>query len=178
MSISPRSLERPSAARHHVVVVGGGFAAVEALLALRSLGEERVSLELIAKDPLLRCRASATGEPFGIDEVASFELSELARRVDADFRCDAVTAVMPSRRTIRLASGTTRRYDSLVVAVGARAGAAIPGATTFRDQRDVHHVVRVLDDLRDGRVQRVVFAAPVGVAWTLPLYELALLTAR
>ena len=163
--------------RHHVIVAGGGFAAVEALLALRALAEDRVSLELIAKDELLRYRPSAAGAPFGVDEVAAFDLAEIAARVGAEFRCDALTGVNPSRHDVRLASGTTRPYDSLLVAVGARARAAIPGALTFRDQRDEHHVVRLLDDLRDGRVQRVVFAAPLGVAWTLPLYELALLTA-
>src|SRR3954470_4970765 len=114
--------------RHHVIVAGGGCAAVEAMLALRALGQERVSVELIAKDPLLRYRPSATGEPFGVDEVALFELAELAERAGADFRCDALTAVMPSRHAIRLASGGTRPYDSLLIAVGARARAAIPGA--------------------------------------------------
>jgi len=34
-----------------VVVAGGGFAAAELLLALRSLAEERVELELIAPGP-------------------------------------------------------------------------------------------------------------------------------
>src|SRR3954468_20194885 len=164
--------------RHHVIVAGGGFAAVEAMLALRALGQERVSVELIAKDPLLRYRPSATGEPFGVDEVASFDLAALAARAGADFRCDAVTSVMPSQRAIRLASGTLRPYDSLVVAVGARARAAIAGALTFRDQRDVHHVARLVEDLRERRARRVVFAVPAGVAWTLPIYELALLTAR
>jgi sulfide:quinone oxidoreductase len=163
---------------HHVIIAGGGFAAVEALLALRAHAEERVTVELIAKDPLLRYRPSATGEPFGVDEVASFELAELAERAGADFRCDALTAVLPSLHAIRLGSGSTRRYDSLVVAIGARARAAIPGALTFRDQRDTHHLERVLEELRDGSVSQVGFTAPLGVAWTLPLYELALLTAR
>jgi sulfide:quinone oxidoreductase len=163
---------------HRVIVAGGGFAAVEALLALRALAEERVTLELIASDSLLRYRPSATGEPFGADEVVGFELAELAGRAGAAFRRDAVTAVLRSQRAIRLASGQTRGYDSLVLALGARGRTAIPGALTFRDQRDVHHLRRVLDELAEGSVRRVVFAAPPGVAWTLPLYELALMTAR
>ena len=174
MSLPSRTPSGP----HHVIVAGGGFAAVEALLALRALAEERVTLELIASDPLLRYRPSATGEPFGADEVVAFELVQLAARAGAAFRRDAVTAVLPSRRAVRLASGQTRGYDSLLLALGARRRAAIPGALTFRDQRDVHHVRRFLDELRDGRLRRVVFAAPLGVAWTLPLYELAVMTAR
>src|SRR3954454_13279153 len=163
---------------HHVIIAGGGFAAVEALLALRDLAQERVTLELIANDHALRYRPSATGQPFAAGEVAAFPLDELAERASATFRRDAVNAVMPTQRAIRLASGAVRRYDSLVLALGARRRAAIPGALTFRDQRDVHHLTRILDELRDGTVRRVAFAAPLGVAWTLPLYELAIMTAR
>jgi sulfide:quinone oxidoreductase len=163
---------------HRVVIAGGGFAAVEALLALRALAEERVSVELIANDARLRYRPSATGEPFGADEVLTFDLAELARSAGATFRRDTVTGVLAAHHAVRLGSGRVCRYDSLVLALGARRRAAIPGALTFRDERDAHHIVRLLDELREGVVERVVFAAPLGLAWTLPLYELALMTAR
>ena len=162
----------------HVVVVGGGFAAVEAVLALRALAQERVTIELISRDALLRYRPSATGQPFGVDEVVGFDLAGLAQGAGAAFRRDALASVMPAAHTIRLASGTTRRYDALVLALGARWRAGIPGALTFRDERDAHHVTGVLDAVRAGEVRSIVFAGPLGVAWTLPLYELALMTAR
>jgi hypothetical protein len=38
-------------------------------------------------------------------------------------------------------------------------------------------VAGLVEGLRAPRDRRVVFAAPSGVSWTLPLYELALLTA-
>src|SRR2546423_4923812 len=164
--------------RRHVVVVGGGFAAVEAVLALRALAQERVTIELISRDALLRYRPSATGQPFGVDEVVGFDLAGLAQGAGAAFRRDALASVMPAAHTIRLASGTTRRYDALVLALGARRRAGIPGALTFRDERDAHHVTGVLDAVRAGEVRSIVFAGPLGVAWTLPLYELALMTAR
>src|SRR5205085_1006412 len=94
---------------HHVIIAGGGFAAVEAVLALRALAQERVTLELVAADELLRYRPSATGQPFGADEVAGFPLAELAANASATFRCDALSAVLPARRMVRLASGATRR---------------------------------------------------------------------
>src|SRR4051812_32545311 len=163
---------------HHVIIAGGGFAAVEALLALRALAQERLTIELIAPDEFLRYRPSATGEPFGADEVTAFPLDDLAARSSATFRRDAIRSVLPAQRAVRLASGPTRRYDSLVLALGARRKLGIPGAMTFRDQRDVHRLTRVLGELRRGTVERVAFAAPPGVAWTLPLYELAIMTAR
>ena len=47
----------------------------------------------------------------------------------------------------------------------------------FRDHRDGRRLPGVVDDLAAAGARRVVFAAPSGVSWTLPLYELALLTA-
>jgi sulfide:quinone oxidoreductase len=45
---------------------------------------------------------------------------------------------------------------------------------TFRDQRDAPLLRRALDHAWAQERHRVVFAAPAGVTWTLPLYELAL----
>src|SRR4051812_30437426 len=91
----------------HVLIAGGGVAAVEAMLALRAFAEERVTIELVSAAPLLRSRPSATAAPFGADEVAAFELAELARRAGASFRRDALTAVIGGPRTPRPAPGPT-----------------------------------------------------------------------
>jgi len=64
-----------------------------------------------------------------------------------------------------------------VLAVGARAVVAIPGALTFRDQQQVPHVRRLVSELPSETINRIVFAVPGGCSWPLPLYELALLTA-
>jgi sulfide:quinone oxidoreductase len=164
--------------RPHVVVAGGGFAAAEALLALRALAEDRVSLELISPSPRLVFKPAATGHPFGASTVEEYDLRRLADEVGATYRADAVEAVAPQACRLRLASGAVANYDELVLATGARATAAVPGATTYRDHRDSSTLGQLLGDLRAGTVREVVFAAPAGVAWTLPLYELALLTAR
>jgi sulfide:quinone oxidoreductase len=72
--------------------------------------------------------------------------------------------------------GDTLDYDALLVAVGATPDMAIPGALTFSGARDVGAFAALLADLDAGRVQRVAFAVPASVTWTLPLYELALMT--
>jgi sulfide:quinone oxidoreductase len=162
----------------HVTVAGGGFAAAELLLALRALAAERVELELIAPSFELPFRPASTGSAFGRSSVDVYDLRRLANDAGAAIRRDSVEAVAPQAHQLRLASGARADYDVLVVAVGARARSGIAGATVFRDQRDRQHVRGIADALAGGAIGRVAFAVPSGVAWTLPIYELALMLAE
>src|SRR5215207_6779017 len=175
--LAPTVGSMPSTRPLRIVVAGGGFAAAELILALRALAEDRVAIEQITPSTELAFRPAATGTPFEVSRVDRYDLTSLAREAGARLRTDTVEAVAPRARRLRLRSGGAVEYDALVLALGARARAAISGAVTFRDQRDGHLVARLIEelDLLEGR--RVVFAAPSGVSWTLPLYELALLTA-
>lgn len=164
--------------RPRVIIAGGGFAAVEALLALRALAGDRVALRLVAPDPVFAYRPAATAEPFEDAPPLRYDLARIADDVDARYTRDAVAAVAPEVRRVRLAFHARLDYDFLVLALGARAEAAIPGATTFRDQRDVAAMRRAMVELRTGDTRRLAFAVPAGSTWTLPLYELALLAGQ
>jgi len=169
MTLSPQPLR--------VLVVGGGFAAAEALLALRALAGDRVSLTLVTPDRRLMFRPAATATPFLDEPVQSYDLATLAQDVGASLRDDAVEAVAPTARRVRTAQGAHLDYDALILAVGARARQALPGAVTFRDQHDAGRIAAIVGELRAGEIERLVLAAPPGVTWTLPLYELALYAA-
>jgi sulfide:quinone oxidoreductase len=65
----------------------------------------------------------------------------------------------------------------LIVAVGARRCAWLSGALHFTGAADVCLFRELLAQLERGDLSRVAFAAPAGISWTLPTYELALLTA-
>src|SRR5829696_5384128 len=153
-----RSMPREHPLR--IAVAGGGFAAAELILALRALAEDRVAIELITPSTELAFRPAATGTPFERSHVDRYDLELLADETGAGLRRDMVEAVAPRARRLRLRSGGAVEYDRLVLALGARARAAISGAVTFRDQRDGHLVARLIEelDLLEGR--RVVFAAP------------------
>lgn len=167
--------DSPRAAR--VLIAGGGFAAVEAALALRALAGERVRLTLISPEPVLHYRPAATLEAVDDQAPLRYDLQAIAEDVGAEYHLGLVESVASQRRTVRTASGAHLPYDALILATGARASAGIPGALTFRDQRDVRLIRRVLAEVEVRAVRRVVFAVPSGCSWALPIYELALLTA-
>ena len=160
-----------------VVIVGGGFAGLEAMLALRALAEERVAVELLAPDPEFLYRPLAVAQPFGLSRIHRFPLGPLAERSGAHFQQGALTAVDPPARSVQTAQGDALPYDALVVACGARTSEAVPGALTFRGPEDVARFRELVEQIESGKVRRVAFVLPAGVSWPLPLYELALLTA-
>jgi sulfide:quinone oxidoreductase len=133
-----RKLERSNHARVNmqgeldVVIAGGSFAGLETMLALRALAEERVSIELWAPDPEFLYRPLAAASPFRVSLMHRFPLGAIAERCGARYRRAALAAVDARAREVRTAQGEPRSYDALVVACGARAVEAVPGALTFR----------------------------------------------
>ena len=65
-----------------------------------------------------------------------------------------------------------------MVAIGARVEAVYPKVTTFRGMQDAEAMHGLIQDVEGGYTKRIAFVVPPGVAWALPLYELALMTAE
>ncbi|MFL5822021.1 MAG: NAD(P)/FAD-dependent oxidoreductase, partial [Solirubrobacteraceae bacterium] len=161
----------------HVVIIGGGFAALEAAVALRALAGDRVQLALVSPDTHFRYRPAATLEVFGGATPLTYDLRELLHGLGADYHMSRLVGVAPQVKSLQLESGRRLSYDVLVLAVGALADPGIPGAVTFRDQGDIPRLRNVIEDARYGRISTLAFAIPSCQSWALPAYELALLTA-
>ncbi len=166
-----------STTRARVLIAGGGFAAVEAALALRALAGDRIELSVLTPDPVFHYRPAATSEPFDVAPSRRYDLRAIVQDLDAAYHESRLEAVAPRKHFVRTASGARLHYDALILASGARAVASVPGAITFRDQRDIPLIRRLLRELETGAVTRVAFALPTGAVWPLALYELALLSA-
>ena len=160
-----------------VLIAGGGVAALEAALALRELGEGRVSVEMLAPEPQFWYRPLAVAEPFDLGEVRQFELTELAEAAGATFSLGALAGIEAGGRLAHTSAGGSVPYDVLLVACGASPIAAVPGALTFRGPVDTERIRTLLQEIVIGRVERVAFGVPWGAVWALPIYELALMTA-
>lgn len=160
-----------------VVIAGGGVAGLEAALALRALMENRVSVEMLAPEPHFWYRPLAVAEPFDLGEARRFELSELAAAAGATFSPGALAGVDAGRRLAHTSTGSSIPYDVLLVACGADPTLAVPGALSFRGPADTERIRTLLEEIVAGQVGRVAFVVPWGAVWSLPIYELALMTA-
>jgi sulfide:quinone oxidoreductase len=163
--------------KHKVLIAGGGVAALEAALALQELAADRVAVELLAPERHFWYRPRSVATPFGLGEVTRFELDELAHQVGASFTLAGLTGIDEWRHVAHTSTNKPITYDTLLVACGALPFPAIPGALTFRGPADVEVMQRLLEEVTHGDVRSVAFVVPWGAVWSLPAYELALLTA-
>lgn len=160
-----------------VTIVGGGVAALEAMIALRQLAEERVAIELVTPTPDWSYRPLAVAEPFGLGKVTSYDLVAMTRAHGAAMHLAGVQAVMPEQHQLLTWDGRTLGYELLLIAIGAQPTVAIPGSVLVKGPGYTGRFRTVLHELEQRRIRRVVFAVPGGSTWPLPLYELALMTA-
>jgi sulfide:quinone oxidoreductase len=161
-----------------VVIAGGGVAALETLIALRDLAGNRVDITLIAPEESFTYRAMTVAEPFAKGHARHYELARFATQFDARLVRDAVAEVEPREQAVRTRSGDRIAYDHLVLATGARATPAYAHAITFGEDQEEDALRGLLRDAEQGYVERIAFVVPGETTWTLPLYELALMTAR
>lgn len=160
-----------------VVIAGGGVAALEAVLALRQASSV-TSIQVICPDHEFTLRQLSVGQPFGSPPTHHLNLADFCRRNDATLLIDRVAEVWGSQRRILLDSAEDVFYDALLLAPGARPYDALPGAHAFRGPGDVDWFGAMLDRLEHGQQRRLTFALPTEVRWSLPLYELAVMTGR
>ncbi|MGH2882059.1 MAG: NAD(P)/FAD-dependent oxidoreductase, partial [Solirubrobacteraceae bacterium] len=160
-----------------VLVAGGGVAGLEAVLALRDLAGDRVELTLLSPDTEFVYRPMAVAEPFGRGHADRHPLADIATDVHAELIRGALAEVDPVGRTALTSTGRSLAYDALLVAVGAGSEPAFRRVLTWTPETDAELFGGLLRDLDEGYVKRVAFVVPPGVAWALPAYELALMTA-
>ena len=162
----------------NVLIVGGGVAALEAALALRELGGERIATTMIAPNPEFVYRPMTVREPFGYAAAQRYPLEEIARDIGVELRVDSFKWLEPEQSvscTPRRASSSpmTRSCSRWVRACMTR----FEHALTIDDARLDELLHGLIQDIEGGYVHRLAFIAPGRMGWPLPMYELALMTA-
>jgi hypothetical protein len=68
-----------------VLIAGGGFAALETLLALRALGEDWARVDLVAPDDVFTYRPAAIAQAFNPSEAREYDLRAIAEDLGAHY---------------------------------------------------------------------------------------------
>lgn len=146
-----------------ILVVGGGVAALEFVLALRDVSDAEITL--VAPQTEFVPRPLLVGEAPGNVPRVRRALAGLAKELGFNHVRGAVSSVDGDARRVTLRSGGTLAYDTLVLA---------PGATRLPAFEDALHLG--LDDLgplcadiEAGRVRSVAVIAPTTSDWLEPL---------
>lgn len=161
----------------NVVIAGGGVAALEAALALRELGADRVDLTIVSPRPDFVLAPLAVGAPFAVAHVPRWPLAGIARELNAHHIGAAVSHVHADAHRVDLTDDSSLEYDVLLLATGARRCAPFDHVQTFVES-DTGALHGLLQDLEEGWSKSAAFVVPPGVSWTLPAYELALMTSQ
>ncbi len=167
----------PSQSPFRTLIAGGGVAALEAALALRDLAGDRVSITLLAPDPEFAYRPMRVREPFGYSVAKTYNVAEIAADLGADFVQDAFKRLDAENSTVHTEQGAAIEYDALLLALGARLRPAFSHGLTIDDGQIDEQLHGLIQDVEGGYVRSLAFVAPSPMAWPLPIYELALMTA-
>ncbi len=160
-----------------VVVIGGGVAALEAVLALRALTGRRPAITLLAPDREFAPPAASVATPFGFGLPPTISLDAFAADHGVELHRGMLGEVDVAGHVAVRVAGEPLPYDHLLIAVGARRRAAVRGALTFRGPGEVESVEAILDDVVAGRARRVALVVPSPATWPMPAYELAIMAA-
>jgi sulfide:quinone oxidoreductase len=160
-----------------VAIAGGGVAGLETLLALQALAPASTAVTVIAPNDEFVYRPMTVREPFAYPQADRFELEPIVREAGAELLVDELAWVDPAARIAHTAGGGEIEYDALVLALGASARPRYEHAITIDDRKLDETMHGLIQDVEEGYVASIAFVSPGRMAWPLPLYELALMTA-
>jgi sulfide:quinone oxidoreductase len=160
-----------------VIVAGGGVAALETMLALSELAPEQTDVSVIAPNEEFVYRPLSVREPFAYGGARRYPLAPIVHDAGARLLADKLVSVDTAKQVVHTESGAEVAYDVLVLALGAKATPRYTHAITIDDRRMDEILHGVIQDIEGGYLKSLAFVAPGRMAWPLPLYELALMTA-
>ncbi len=160
-----------------VLIAGGGVAALEAALALQELAAGRVEITVLARAHDYVMRPMTVQEPFSYALARRYPINRILGDQIAHID-DDLDFVDSAAKTVATRGGKTLPYDALLLACGARPAVRYAHAITMDDRKLDSLLHGMVQDIEGDYIRRVAFVAPERTGWPLPLYELALLTAR
>jgi sulfide:quinone oxidoreductase len=163
--------------KFRVLIAGGGVAALETALALKQLAGDRVQMTVIAPNEDFVYRPMTVREPFSFLGARHYPLEPILEDIGAELVRDKLGWVDHELRVAHAEQGQQFEYDALVLALGTRISPRYEHALTIDDRTMDETLHGLIQDVELGYVDSLAFVAPGRMAWPLPLYELALMSA-
>ena len=160
-----------------VLIAGGGVAALELALALHDLAPAQTDVTVVAPNHDFVYRPYAVREPFGYAPAARYPVDRILQEAGAARVVDELAWVDPAAKVLHTASGNQMPYGVLAIAIGAHARPRFAHAITIDDAHLDELMHGLVLDVEEGSVRRLAFVIPARMAWPMPVYELALMTA-
>jgi sulfide:quinone oxidoreductase len=171
--------------RQRIVILGAGFAGLEAAFLLRMRMRDAARLTVVSEQEAFTFRPNTIYVPFGADPSdLVVDLSKPFRRREITFLEDRVADVDPNTHQVALVGGRNVGYDKLVIATGASMrpqeipGLAEHAATIWTPESMLgvrERFRRVVADAGNGRRSRVLFLIPPNNKCAGPLYEIVMM---
>lgn len=162
-----------------VLIVGSGPGALEACLALsRSEHLPDLEISLISPQTEFVYRPNVVVEPFGGQEPSRYNVGEIIAGSNTQQWLGTIDRVDPGAKKAWSPEGDEFDFDAIIIATGTEQRADLPEpAITFGGPAAMDEFKALVADVDAGVVHNIVFTAAEGRFWSLPLYELALMTA-
>ncbi|MGC9219862.1 MAG: FAD-dependent oxidoreductase [Solirubrobacteraceae bacterium] len=159
------------------VIIGAGVAGLEAALTLRDLAPEYMQITLVEPREEFHFRPMAVSEPFSGVPMTAYSIAEILVGGNITIVADSFRRLDPERRVLHTEGGQKLTYDALLLSLGARSHPRYRDVVTVDATRIGDQLTGFVSELDEGRLRSVAFVVPSLPIWSLPAYELALMTA-
>lgn len=160
-----------------MIIAGGGVAALETALALSELAPSHTDVSVIAPNTEFVYRPMTVREPFAYEPARRYPLAPIIHDAGAELLSDELAWIDPVGQIAHTEADKQISYDALVLALGAKAHPRYEHALTIEDRCLDETLHGLIQDIEGGYIHSLAFVMPGRIAWPLPLYELALMTA-
>ncbi|MBJ7353261.1 MAG: FAD-dependent oxidoreductase [Thermoleophilaceae bacterium] len=167
-----------SESRPEILIAGSGPGALEATLGLSRSPHLDAAIALISPQIEFQYRPNMVMEPFGVQTTARYAVADVIRNPNVTQWKGTIERVDAAAGKAWSPEGDEFNFDALVVATGTETHAVVPApVVTFGTPGSLDRLKEIVQEIDDGSVRNVLFSAPPGPTWHLPLYEFALMCA-
>ncbi|MBI2690978.1 MAG: FAD-dependent oxidoreductase [Solirubrobacterales bacterium] len=168
-----------SESRPEILIAGSGPGALEATLGLSGSKHLVANVALISPQLEFQYRPNMVMEPFGVTKTARYAVAEVIRHPNVTQWQGTLERVDAAASKAYTPEGDEFNFDALVIATGTNTHADLADpAVTFGVPGSLDKLKKIVSEIDAGSVQSVLFTAPSGPTWQLPIYECSLMCAE